>query len=263
MWFIGNTARDPIARPRCLLLCEPEGLEKSIALGMAAAAMQGATSVTPDNILTRSHSDLEDRIAQIVVKSRLVTCYELDLNRKEVNMSMFKNVTGSDYVKVWEFISKAVCSLAIATNKLPNVNRQPEFTSDALSRRIISLKMNVDTADAPFEPDPSHGLDKVNFHCACLYVMICYSHLSISSDNLLISLCISKYFQALEFVDGDYIENISAMEDRAVISIIAAVMKSEPYRVLERYRLIFISSLFAIIIDDIIKDIRLRRDGEL
>ena len=68
---------------------------------MATAAMQGATSGIPDNILTRSHTNVEERIAEIVVKSRLVTCYELDFKKKEVNMSMFKNITGSDYVGIW------------------------------------------------------------------------------------------------------------------------------------------------------------------
>ena len=123
MWLMGNTARDPIARPRCPLLCGPGGSGKITALRMATAGMQGATSLIPDNILTKSHSDLKDRIAQTFVKSRLVTCYELDLDGKEVNMSMVKNITGSDHVKVREFRSKAVCSLAIATNGLPNVAR--------------------------------------------------------------------------------------------------------------------------------------------
>ncbi|EQL04062.1 hypothetical protein G6O67_002843 [Ophiocordyceps sinensis] len=144
LWLIGNAARDPIARPRCALLCGPGGSGKSTALRAATAALSGATKLIPDNILTRDFNGLEDKVAQVVVKSRLVTCYELDLDNRTINMSMFKNVTGGDYVKVGEFMAKAVCSFFIATNGLPNVVKQPEFMSDALSRRM----------DAP--PTPSH-----------------------------------------------------------------------------------------------------------
>ena len=223
--------------------------------------MQGSTSVIPNNILTRTHSDVEDRIAVIVVKSRLVTGYELDLNKREVNMSIFKKIRGSDFIKVGELMSKAVCSLAIAADGLPNVDRQPEFASDALSRRIISLRMEVDTADVPFEPDPTRGLDKVDFHCACLYIRIYYSHLPISPDNLLLSLCMSSYFWALELVDVEHTGEISGAEGRAVIPVIAAMMGSEPYRILERCRLISMSSISATVFGDVIKGMRPRRGG--
>lgn len=74
MWLIGNCARDPVARPRCALLCSPGGSGKSTALRMSTAAMKGVTKLIPDNILTRNFNGLEDRIAQSVVKSRLMTC---------------------------------------------------------------------------------------------------------------------------------------------------------------------------------------------
>jgi hypothetical protein len=123
MWLIGNCARDPVARSRCALLCSPGGSRKITALRMATAAMKGVTNLILDNILTRNFNRLEDRIAQTVVKLRLVTCYELDLDKHEINMSMFKNITRSDYVRVGDFITKAVYLFAIATNSLPNVDR--------------------------------------------------------------------------------------------------------------------------------------------
>jgi hypothetical protein len=75
------------------------------------------------------------------IRYRLVSCYKLDLDTHTVNMSMFKNIIGADYVKVGDFMSKAVCSFIIAINGLPNVSRQPKFTSDAFSRRVVCLKM--------------------------------------------------------------------------------------------------------------------------
>lgn len=256
MWLTGNCARDPVARPRCTLLCGPGGSGKSTALRMATAAMKGVTNLIPDNILTRNFNGLEDKIAQTVVKSRLVTCYELDLDKHEINMSMFKNITGSDYVKVGEFMAKAICSFAIATNGLPNVDRQPEFASDALSRRMVCLKMNVDTAEAPFEPDPGNDADKMDFHCACLYMRMLYPDLPISPDNLLLTLCMSKYHRALELIDVDVDEPVSALEGRAVVAVIAGLMLCDPYRVIERCRLISMSCIQVTPIGVIIKGMR-------
>jgi len=258
MWLVGNCARDPIARARCMLLCGPGGSGKSTALRMATSAMQGVTNLIPDNILTRNFNGLEDKIAQTVVKSRLVTCYELDLDRCEVNMSMFKNITGSDYVKVGEFMSKAVCSFAIATNGLPDVDRQPDFTSDALSRRMVCLKMNVDTAEAPFEPDPGSGVDKMDFHCACLYTRMHYSDLPISPDDLLLSLCMSKYHCALELIDVGTRGPVSAIEGRAVVAVISGLMRSEPYRIIERCRLMSMSCLSATPLGPVLKGMKCR-----
>jgi hypothetical protein len=51
MWLIGNCAKDPVAKARCMLLCGPGGSVKSTALRRATAAMQGVTNLIPDNIL--------------------------------------------------------------------------------------------------------------------------------------------------------------------------------------------------------------------
>lgn len=258
MWAIGNAARDPIARPRCVMLCGPGGSGKSTMLRMATSAMQGVTNLIPDNILTRDHPSLGEKVAQTVIKSRLVTCYELDLNKYEINMSMFKNITGSDYVKVGEFMSKAVCSFAIATNGIPDISRQPELTEDSISRRLVCVKMNVDTAEAPYQPDPARDLDKVDFHCACLYIRMCYQDLPISPDNLLLSLCLSKYHEALKYIDVDCGNSVSVLDGKAVISTIAAVLDTAEYRVIERCRLISMSSLTNTPLGEIIKGMKCR-----
>ena len=117
--------------------------------------------------------------------------------------------------------------------------------------------MNVDIAEAPFKPDPSRTLDKLEVHCACFYVRMCYSHLPISPDDLLMSLYKSNNFTALEFIDVEHSGDISAVEGRAVIPVIAAVMKSEPYRC----RLISMSSVSVTALGDVINGMRLRRDG--
>ena len=126
---------------------------------------------------------------------------------------------------------------------------------------MSSLKMNVDTAEAPYHPDPTRGVDKLDFHCACLHIRMYYSHLPISPDNLLLSLCMFKCSIALRFGDVGYIGEISAMEGRAIIPVTAAVMKTEPYRVLERCRLISMSSISTSTLGDVLKGMRIRPNG--
>jgi hypothetical protein len=241
MWVIGNASRDPVARPRCLMLCGHGGSGKSTAIRMATAALSGCVGLLPDNILTKTYEGVEDKVAQIIVRSRMVTCYELDLDNKRVNMSTFKNVTGGDIVKVGEFSSKAVCSMMIATNGLPDVVRDPEFMSDALSRRMVCVKMDVDTAEAPFEPDPSDPVDKVDFLCSCLYVRMKYDHIPISPDNLLLTLCGSMYFKALVLVTEAPVGTVTVLQGREVLAVLSGLLNTTPIRLTDRCRLISMS----------------------
>lgn len=243
MWLIGNAARDPIARSRCMLLCGPGGAGKSTALRMATAALSGATNVLPDNILCSTNENAHKRIARTITKSRFVTCYELDLDNKEVNMSTFKNITGGDYVEVDGYMSKSTCSLGIATNGLPDVLRQPEFMSDALSRRVVCIRMDVDTANADYEPDPSDSLHKVDFLCTCVYIRSIYPDLPISPDNLLMTLCGSLYFDAKSLITEVTDRNVTAYEGVQVLHILAGLMKCTVDNVVGRCRLISMSCI--------------------
>lgn len=241
MWVIGNAARDPVARPRCMLLCGHGGSGKSTALRMLTAALSGCVGLLPDNILTKTYEGVEDRVAQVIIRSRIVTCFELNLDNKRVNMSMFKNITGSDIVKVGEFSSKAVCSLAIATNGLPDVQRDPEFMSDALSRRMVCVKMDVDTAETRFEPDPNDSLHKMDFLCACLYTRMKYDHMPISPDNLLITLCGSLYFKSLLLVREVPVGTVNLLEGREVLALLSGLLSTTPKKLVDRCRLVSMS----------------------
>lgn len=243
MWLLGNAAVDPIARPRCMLLVGPGGAGKSTALRMAMSALSGAANLLADNVLTKTYDSLNDQVAQVVVKSRLVTCFELDLVNRDINMTVFKNITGNDYVRVGEFMSRAACSFAIATNGLPNVVREPEFMSDALSRRMVCVKMDVDTANAEFEPDPSVSRDKMDFLCMCAYIRMRYSHLPITPEDLIITLCGTLYPEVMLHIREERARPVELMEGRAVISIIAGILSSTPRSVIDRCRLISMSCI--------------------
>lgn len=238
MWIIGNCARDPVARPRCMLLCGPGGSGKSTALRMASGAMQGACEDIPNGLLSSRSPSSEQAVGQAVLSSRLVTCSELDLDNGTVNMSLMKNITGADYVKVGEFSARAICSMAVATNGVPDVDRQPEFTSDALTRRIVCIKMDVDTAKVAYEADPTTDIDKVDFHCCCLYMRMKYNDLPISTDSLLLTICMSRYFVARRYVRDCTNEVQDTEASSKVIPILAGIMGCDQQRIIDRCNLV-------------------------
>lgn len=243
MWLLGNAVVDPISRPRCMMLVGPGGAGKSTALRMAMAALSGAANLIADNILTKNYDGLNDKVAQVVIKSRLVTCFELDLVHHDMNMSVFKNITGNDFVRVGEFMSRAACSFGIATNGLHNVVREPEFMSDALSRRMVCIKMDVDTANADFEPDPSMSRDKMDFLCACAYMRMKHSHLPITPEDLIITLAGTLYPTIMKHIREERSRPVGIIEGRAVISIIAGILSTSTRSVVDRCRLISLSCI--------------------
>src|SRR5699024_9760130 len=78
------------------------------------------------------------------VSSRMVICYDVDLERRNMNIGVFKHNSGGDYVHVGMINAKSACSLALATNGLPNIADEPLYTSDAVVRRLVIVPMIVD-----------------------------------------------------------------------------------------------------------------------
>jgi hypothetical protein len=226
-----------------MMLVGPGGAGKSTALRMAMAALSGAVNIIPDNILTRDYEGLSDKVAQVVIKSRLVVCFELDLIKRDMNMSVFKNITGNDFVRAGEFMSRAACSFGIATNGLHNVVREPEFMSDALSRRMVCIKMDVDTSNADFEPDPSMSRDKMDFLCACAYIRMKHSHLPITPEDLIITLAGTLYPTVMRHIREERSRPVEVIEGRAVISIIAGILSTDVRSVIDRCKLISMSCI--------------------
>jgi hypothetical protein len=114
---------------------------------------------------------------------------------------------------------------------------------DALSRRIVCLKINVDTVEALFEPNPSSNPNTIDFRCACLYIRMLYPLLPILPNNLLLILYILKYRITLELIDIDIDRLVSIIIGRVVVIVISSLILYRLYRIIEKYSLISISYL--------------------
>jgi hypothetical protein len=71
-----------------MLLVGPVGAGKSTALRMAMTALSGAANILADNVLITTYNSLNGQVAQVLVKSRLVTCFELDLVDRNIAVSI-------------------------------------------------------------------------------------------------------------------------------------------------------------------------------
>jgi hypothetical protein len=71
-----------------MLLVGPVGTGKSSALRMAMTALSGAANLLANNVLITTYNSLNDQVAQVLVKSRLVTWFELDLVNRDIAESI-------------------------------------------------------------------------------------------------------------------------------------------------------------------------------
>ncbi|GKT67463.1 hypothetical protein ColTof3_14802 [Colletotrichum tofieldiae] len=167
--YPGSSLLDPFTRLRAVMLAGPGGSVKSTVLKMVQRAMEGCCSMIPDGSLTSKRDGMSETVASAVVSSRMVVCYDVDLENHHMNLGTFKNISGGDYVQIGRMYTKSCCSLALATNGLPDTEEVPLCSSDAVVRRLLIVPMEVDvfgddemsrSADAALEPnDPVNYLD--------------------------------------------------------------------------------------------------------
>lgn len=238
LWIVGNCILDPVTKPRCLLLCGPGGSGKSTALRGARASLTGCTGLLADNCLQEKSSQVASEVAGIVVSSRLAVCFELDFDKKPVNMALLKNVTGGDYIKVGDFMCKALCSFMIATNGLPDHSTQKEFQSDAIMRRLVCLEMKVTTSKLDTVADPNDTESRLNLLCNAIVVRLHFQHLPIRPMDVLLTLCGSKYHYACKFVKESSTGIIDQAEGRSVAVFLAGLLDLPVDEVLNKARFI-------------------------
>lgn len=159
-------------------------------------------------------------VASVIASHRMAVCYDVALDKYPLNMSVFKNISGSDYVRVGEHTCKTNCALTIGTNGFVDVTKQPEYTSDAIMRRLVCLYMDVSALDIPKINEPSSQDDRLDLVCAGICVRLKYEHIPVSPTSVLATLCASQYIAACELIEevDDVIDVIDAYEVLCIIS---------------------------------------------
>lgn len=248
MWIIGNSLVDPIVRPRTVMLAGPGGSGKSTVLRAIHSTMAGCCTMIPDGSLTSNDEGMSESIAASVVSSRMVICYDVDLERRNMNIGVFKNISGGDYVHVGMINAKSACSLALATNGLPNISDEPLYTSDAVVRRLVIVPMIVDvlgsgSADqeataAEEYAEPRSIVDYMDFACACIYTRLKFSHMPIAPMTLLLTITCSKFAEAETKITEAVDRPPTRVEATSVIHIISELISCTPRQVITKCTLV-------------------------
>jgi hypothetical protein len=100
LWHIGNCLVDPVSRPKCVMLCGPGGSGKSTVLQQVHSCLGGCCGIIPDGSLVGTSKSMSTDFAEVIASCRMALCYDVDLEAHPLNMSIFKDISGSDYVRV-------------------------------------------------------------------------------------------------------------------------------------------------------------------
>lgn len=223
LWHVGNCLVDPVSRPKCLMLCGPGGSGKSFVLQQIFACLTGCCGVIPDGSLVGTSKSMPSEIAEVIASCRMALCYDVDLDKDPLNMSIFKNISGSDYIRVGYNSVKTNCSLTLATNGVVNIDKQSSYLEDAIMRRTASVFMNVNALTIPPGIIPEDSESRLDFSCAAVYIRMTYEHMPISPYDLLLSMCQSKIDTAMIYIEETSSE-IDVFDGLEVINILAAIL---------------------------------------
>lgn len=237
LWHVGNCLVDPVSRPKCLMICGPGGSGKSTLLQQMFACLTGCCGILPDGSLVGGSRSMPSEITEVIASCRMAVCYDVDLERDPLNMSIFKNISGSDYVRVGSNSIKTNCSLTLATNGVVDIDKQPDYLEDSIMRRTASVLMNVNALSIPSSIIPEDSLSRMDFSCAAIYIRMTYEHMPISPNDLLLSMCQSKIDDAVKYIK-EATSDVSVFDGIEVINILSAILKKTPQSIIFKAKLI-------------------------
>lgn len=237
LWCIGNCLVDPVYRPKCLMLCGPGGSGKSTLLQQVYSCLLGCCGVLRDGSLVGAEKSMSDEISLVVASYRMALCYDMGMDKHPLNMPIYKNISGSDYVRVGHASIKTNCSLMLATNGLVDIDAQPGYLEDSILRRTVSVLMNVNAIDIPNDSIPEDLGSRLDFCCAAIYIRLQYEHMPISPLDLLLTLCQSKIDEVLEHVEESTLEP-NLIEAVQAVDIISVILEMSSRELLFKARLV-------------------------
>lgn len=237
MWHIGNCVVDPISRPKSVMLLGPGGSGKSTLLQIMFSSLIGCCGIIPDGALTGRSSSMSQTVSEVVASFRMAVCYEVGLEKDKLNMSVFKNISGSDYIRVGYNSCKSNCSLTLASNGIIDLERQPDYLEDAIMRRVVCVLMNVNAMEIKTSYPPEDIESRLDFICACIYIRLRYEFMPVSPMSLLLTMCASKIDKALEHIK-ETTEPINVFDGSLVLDVLAGILRLSKADIILKAKLI-------------------------
>lgn len=216
MWVIGNAAIDPGSFSKFMLLYGPGGTGKSKVLSAIEGAMDGCSGTIRPGQLIETKPDININTAKTLVSNRIITAGDVNLVDGKLNLHTIKEMTGHDSIVIPPMRVATRCSVVASSNNLPDPLEQTEWTSTAISRRMVVIVMNVRAASLPPKEKPDNVEDNLDFLMHCVYLRLTKFNMPVSTRCLLYTLLGAMYHKVSEDIVVDTDATIQEIFDANV-----------------------------------------------
>lgn len=151
LWHISNCLVDPVQTPPCLMLAGPGGSGKSSPLNARNTALEGCVGVLPNSTFTSGSAHVTDKVLKQLLSSRIVTCGNVDLKSRGMDMHALRTVVSGDYIMLGLFWSLIRSSLTLGTNGLLDPKGHSILMSDAVIWHLVVIYMDAVASCLDFE----------------------------------------------------------------------------------------------------------------
>lgn len=215
-WAIGHALVDPHSYSKAVVLYGPGGRGKSTMLAALNIALMGCCGSIPDKALVSLAKGLPDSIASIIVANRIVTAGDVGGLEENTNLSVIKTLTGHDYISVPPSRARSACTLFYASNRLDDPLRNPEWTTDAIMRRVVVILMNTCIVEGISDSIPQDPVSRLDFALRCVHTKLTYPHMPVSPMSVLLTLLGSQATKACKYVVP--VSDIDVDEDEIMVA---------------------------------------------
>lgn len=202
-WTIGSSVLDPVHHSKFCIFHGRGGSGKSTLLNSIEAVFRGCYGTISSGLFTSKLSDPPVDAATEVTTKRIVTCGELDLKTKSLNIHLVKLLTGGDRITVPPVRLTTKSTVVCASNYLPTLEGESEWYTTQVQRRFIVQPLNTSAMDLPVSEVPDADEDIQDFILECVYVRLLHHNMPVSVDTLLLTLLGGSYYEVADIVTED------------------------------------------------------------
>ncbi|KAF7889370.1 uncharacterized protein EAF01_010863 [Botrytis porri] len=258
-WHVGNSIVDPGGTPRALILFGPGGTGKTTVLNTVMECMQGCCGILPPGTFTSYSSALSPEVKSELVGRRMVTCADVDLDTRPIDVNALKSIVGADYIADGMNRFKLSCSLMMASNGLSDPGVSSETLSDAVLRRVVVINLRS-TASILTKVAPSERQeDKLDFICSSIYTRLSHTYVPISPRSMLLTICQLQWLAVRDHVEECDEPTIADYQD--VLSIVHAYTNLSTDQIMHKAMLISRSGVVEVLGFKYLKGLRPRRQS--
>lgn len=256
MWLVGNTLIDPRPMSKSCLPLGRDGSGKSTLLRLIQEALAGCSETVPYGLVTQKSAAVRDEVAYIASNCRALFSQDIDFRKGNLNLALFKSLTGDDYVRTRGSNVRINTSFFGASNYVPDLEATPDLLSDAIMRGLVCIPMSESAIDLPQAVPISGPKDKLDFLCSCIMTRVEQDAPMLSPQSLVLTLTMSRFHLAdsmLEYDDG-YIPEL--MSGKCVLGVLSGVMGCSVEEVVRFSGLISSRLLIIVCVHKLLRNLR-------